>query len=214
MLKFMILFMPSFLRIKVLRFCGAKIGVGCFIGMSIIDAKDINIGDHVHIASFNIVHRLASLTMHRGSRMNGFNWITGGAIGYFNVGRNTAITRLHFFEASGGICLGDNTIIAGRNSHFFTHGISSTNLDDVRPIIIGPWCYIGSSSRFVPGSSIGKGTFVGMGAVVSKVILDEYVLVGGVPARVLKRLSADHIYFDRLYLPHDHHPIGFDGSAA
>lgn len=211
MLKFLLLVMPSKLRIMLLRRCGAKIGQGCYIGMCLIDAHEIEIGDNVHIASFNIIHRLKSVKLQTGSRMNGFNWITGAGVGFINVGRNTAITRLHFFEASGGITLGDNTIVAGRNTHFFTHGISSTNLDDVRPIEIGNWCYIGSSSRFVPGASVGHGTFVGMGTVVSKAISDEFVLLGGIPAHVVKKLSAEDTYFNRPFLPHSHHPTDYKG---
>jgi acetyltransferase-like isoleucine patch superfamily enzyme len=127
------------------------------------------------------------------------------------VGHNSAITRLHFFEASGGILIGDNTIIAGRGSHFFTHGISSTNLDDVRSIEIGSWCYIGSTSRFVPASGVARGTFVGLGAVVTKAFKDEFVLIAGNPAIIKKRLSPDDAYFDRGFLPHDHHPPGYTG---
>lgn len=204
--------LPSRLRIAVLRMRGAKIGQGCFIGsFCLLDAKVIRLGDHVRIARFNLIHRLVELQMDDGSRMNGFNWITGASTGKLQVGRNTAITRFHFFEASGDIILGANTIVAGRNSHFFTHGISSTNLDDVRSIEIGPWSYIGSSARFVPGSGVSAGTFVGMGAVVSKRIDDEYVLVAGNPARVVKSLGRCDPYFDRSFLPHDHHPKHYSG---
>lgn len=201
--------LPSRAKIWVLRRMGARIGRGCYIGLSVIDAQDIEIGDHVRIASFNLVHRLTLLQMGQGSRMNGFNWITGAGIGEFVLGHHSAITRLHFFEASGSIYIGDNSIIAGRGSHFFTHGISSTNLDDVRPIEIGSWCYVGTSSRFVPGSGVSEGTFVGMGAVVTKRIADPYVLVAGNPAIIKKHLSAKDAYFNRSYLAHDHHPMGY-----
>ncbi len=140
------------------------IGQGCRIGLlTVLDAKRVVLGDNVKIAGFNLLHRLVALEMGSGSRMNGFNWVTGAGAGSLRLGCNAAITRFHFFEASGNIVVGDNTIIAGRGSHFFTHGISSTNLDDVRSIEIGPWCYVGSTSRFVPGSCVSRGTFVGMG---------------------------------------------------
>lgn len=200
---------PSRVKIWLLRQMGASIGRGCYIGLSVIHAQQIVIGDHVRIASFNLLHRLADLKMGHGSRINGFNWITGAGTGEFVLGHHSAVTRLHFFEASGSIYIGDNTIVAGRGSHFFTHGISSINLDDVRPIVIGPWCYVGSSSRFVPGSGISEGTFVGMGAVVTKRFAEPYVLVAGNPAVIKKHLSYKDVYFNRAYLPHDHHPIDY-----
>ena len=213
MLRYLVALLPSALKIALLRARGAKIGRQCRIGLSVIDAESIELGDNVQIASFNLLHRLDRLVMKTGSRMNGFNWITGARTGSFFVGRNSAITRFHFFEASASVFIGDNTIIAGRSSHFFTHGISSTNLDDMRPIHIGPWCYVGTSSRFTPGSAIAEGTFVGMGSVVTKPFDDQYVLLAGAPAAVRRRLSPTDIYFARDFLPHDHHPPGYDGTG-
>lgn len=204
--------LPSRIKIFLLRKMGARIGTGCYIGLSIIQARQIEIGENVHVASFNLIHRLDALKLGDGSRLNGFNWITGATTGSLLVGRNSAITRFHFFEASGDVRIGENTIIAGRNSHFFTHGISSKNLDDIKPIEIGPWCYIGSSSRFVPGSGVGRGTFVGMGSVVTKPFKDEYVLIAGNPAEVRKKLSRNDVYFSRAFLPHDHHPPYYNGG--
>lgn len=209
LVAFLVALLPSRAKIWLLRRMGACIGRGCYIGLSVIHAQKIEIGDHVRIASFNLLHRLTSLKMGQGSRMNGFNWITGAGMGEFILGHHSAITRLHFFDASGSIDIGDNSIVAGRGSHFFTHGISSTNLDDLRPIVIGPWCYVGSSSRFVPGSGVSDGTFVGMGSVVTKRFADPYVLVAGNPAVIKKRLSSKGVYFDRPFMPHDHQPRGY-----
>ena len=188
-----------------MRRLGATIGNHCYIGLTVLDAKSIVIGDNVKIASFNLIHRLNELYLGDGSRLNGFNWITGAGAGIFFLGRNSAITRLHFFEASGNITIEENSIVAGRGSHFFTHGISSTNLDDIRQIRIGRWCYIGSSSRFVPGSCVACGTFVGLGSVVTKPFDEQYVLLCGSPAVLKKKLTSTDAYFNRGFLPHDHH---------
>lgn len=212
LLGLMIAPLPSRLKIFILRACGARIGKGCRIGLTLIDAKHIELGDNVQIASFNLIHRLDQLVCKTGSRIGGFNWITGARSGSFILGKNSAIQRFHFLEASASIFIGDNAIIAGRSSHFFTHGISSTILDDMRPIHIGSWSYIGTSSRFVPGSSVGEGTFVGMGSVVTKSFTETYVLLAGAPATIKKKLSQDDIYFARPFLRHDHHPADFDGA--
>lgn len=205
--------LPSSLLIWLLRKRGARIGTGCRIGaFTVLDATEVVLGNHVQIARFNLIHRLRKLEMGSGSRMNGFNWITGAGVGSVSLGRNTAITRLHFLESSGDIVIGENTIIAGRNSHFFTHGISPSNLDDIRKIEIGDWCYIGSSSCFVPGSAVSNYTFVGMGSVVTKPFNNEYVLIAGNPAIVRRTYSTNEPYFAREHLPHDHHPDGYTGK--
>ena len=210
-LLIMMIPLPSFAKVWILRALGGKVGRGCRIGFTYIDARYVTIGDNVLIASFNLLHRLKTITLKSGSRMNGFNWITGARVGKFFLGRNSAVTRMHFFESSGDIIIGDNTIIAGRNSHFFTHGISATNLDDVRPIVIGDWCYIGSSTRWVPGSGIADRTFVGMGAVLTKPYGQGCVLLAGNPAVVRKQLMPTSPYFNRSFLPHDHHKAWYRG---
>lgn len=210
-LKFLIALLPSRLKILYYRSRGAKIGKECYIGMSIIDSKDIEIGDCVYIGSFNLIWRLVELKLESGSRIEMGNWITGGRLGGFRLGKNSAIQRFHFMEASSDITIGNNCIIAGRNSHFFSHGISSVDLDVKQPILIGNWVYIGSSCRFAPGTGVNDFTFVGMGAVVTKKHKDNYVLLAGNPAIVKKILSPHDAFFNRQYLPHSHHPAKYKG---
>ena len=55
---------------------------------------------------------------------------------------------------------------------------------------IGEGCWLCVNSTVLPGVNIsGKGVIVGAGAVVTKDIKEDYVLVGGVPARILKKLD-------------------------
>ena len=203
--------LPSWLKVFILRAKGATIGRNCWIGFSVIDASRIVIGDNVHVGHFNLLWRFNDLTLETGSAITMFNWITGARTGTFRLGRNIGITRFHFLEASAGIDIGSNCIIAGRNSHFFTHGISSTNLDDRRAINIGDWCYIGSGSRFVPGASVAACTFVGMGSVVTKASSESFILLAGAPAKIKKRLAPTDAYFARSHLPQAHHPAGYKG---
>ena len=204
-------FLPSAIKIPMYRAMGAKIGKDCYIGLAILDAQKIEIGDCVYVGHLNLIWRLKEAKLESGSRLEFCNWITGAREGTFRLGRNSAIQRFHFFEASSDISIGANCIVAGRNSHFFSHGISSSDLDVRRSIHIGDWSYIGSGTRFVPGAGVAQGTFVGMGAVVTKRHDEEYVMLGGNPAIVKKKLSAADIYFNRSYLPHCHHPKTYQG---
>jgi carbonic anhydrase/acetyltransferase-like protein (isoleucine patch superfamily) len=56
---------------------------------------------------------------------------------------------------------------------------------------------------------VAKGTFVAMGAVVPNAYTEEYSLIGGVPAKQIKKLSKSMEYFDRPMLTHAHHPADY-----
>lgn len=205
MVKYLLIFMPSVIKIWFYRLMGVKIGKGSYIGFSLIDARDLILGEYVYIGHFNILWRLNKLELASGSRVTLFNWITGGREGSFFLGRNSSISFGHFMEASSDIRIGNNCIIAGRYSQFFSHGITPYDLDDRRPIHIGDWCYIGSAVRFLPGTSVSDHTFVGMGSVVTKVISEKYVLVAGCPATVKKEIPKEAVFFNRRYLHQPHH---------
>lgn len=56
------------------------------------------------------------------------------------------------------------------------------------PIRIEDECWISVGAKILPGVTIGKGSTVAAGAVVTKDV-EPYVVVGGVPAKVIKRLE-------------------------
>lgn len=205
MIKYFLLLLPSKLKIRIYRLLGANIGKNSYIGFSIISADIIELGDSVYIGHFNLIWRLKSLRLMSGSRIGQFNWLTGASTGSFVIGNNSAITRFHFLESSADIVIGNNSIIAGRSSHFFTHGLTPTSREDLRAIQISDWCYIGSSVRFVPGVIISDHSFVGMGSVVTKQFDEPYILIAGNPAQIKKKLTKNDAYFSRNHLDHDHH---------
>lgn len=97
------------------------------------------------------------------------------------IGDGCVVTSFHFIDSTGGFVLGDHSWIAGYQSQFWTHGIGVKD----RSISIGSNCYVGSASRFAPGSSIGNDNIVGLGSVVVGNHNVEGALIAGVPAKVL-----------------------------
>ena len=61
---------------------------------------------------------------------------------------------------------------------------------NVSPVSIGEGCWIGEKAIILPGVSVGKKCIVAAGAVVNKDVPD-YSIVGGVPARILKKYNFD-----------------------
>ena len=59
-----------------------------------------------------------------------------------------------------------------------------------RPVYVADGCWLCINSIVLPGVSIrGKGVVVAAGAVVSHDIDEDYVVVGGVPAKILRHLD-------------------------
>lgn len=55
----------------------------------------------------------------------------------------------------------------------------------IKPVTINDDVWIGRNVLIMPGVTIGSGTIIAAGAVVTKDV-PEYTIVGGVPARILK----------------------------
>lgn len=93
------------------------------------------------------------------------------------------ITGGHYFDATGGIRIGEGSWIAGRGTQFWTHGIGVLD----RSVSLGRYCYIGSAVRFAPGARLGDFVVVSLGSVVSGDLSSHnHALLAGVPAVVVR----------------------------
>ncbi|MBA3613268.1 MAG: hypothetical protein H0W49_10235 [Nitrospirales bacterium] len=99
---------------------------------------------------------------------------------YCHLGNGSMVTSSHFIDPTGGFDLGAHSWIAGSHSQSWTHGIGVKD----RSISIGSDCYIGSASRFAPGSSIGTNNTIGLGSVVVGEHNEGCTLIAGVPAKL------------------------------
>lgn len=112
-----------------------------------------------------------------------------------DIGSNVGIGEFSHIGGAGPVRIGDETIAGAYLSiHPENHNFGDTSkpirLQGVsrRGITIGRGCWIGAKVTFLDGSAIGDGCVVAAGAVVTKVFPD-HVVIGGVPARVIKELS-------------------------
>ena len=93
------------------------------------------------------------------------------------------------------LIIGKRVGIAPRVTILLETGPSKSRLRELYPAfrgktVIGDDAWIGAGSIILPGVSIGEGSVVGAGAVVTKDV-PPYTVVAGVPARPRKRIDLE-----------------------
>lgn len=110
-----------------------------------------------------------------------------------NIGKNVFLNMGCKFQDQGGIFIGDGTLI-GHNVVLATlnHAMDPEERSSMipAPIHIGKRVWIGANATVLPGVTIGDGAIVAAGAVVTKDV-PENTVVGGVPARVLRKIGKE-----------------------
>ena len=106
------------------------------------------------------------------------------------IGENVFINACCHFQDHGGVVLGDGCQI-GHNVVFATlnHGLSPEDRRHTypAPIVLGKNVWVGSNSTILQGVTIGDNAVVAAGAVVTKNV-PANVVVGGVPAKIIKQI--------------------------
>lgn len=95
-------------------------------------------------------------------------------------------------ELNGNITIGKN-VLMGPEVVFYTENHEFKDRNKLimeqgnrkeEPITIGDDCWIGRRSIILPGVTIGKGTIIGAGSIVTK-SFPEYSIIGGNPAKII-----------------------------
>lgn len=140
--------------------------------------KGILIGDRVTIGKYAIIRPTNAY---------------GGEIGEgLKIGNNSSIGPYSYIGCSGYIEIGDNVMLSPRvsiyaeNHHFEDPSISIKDQGVKRSAIkIEDNCWIASNSIILAGVTIGEGSVIAAGSVVTKDV-PAYSVVAGVPAKVIK----------------------------
>lgn len=110
-----------------------------------------------------------------------------------SIGNNCHIGKNCFFDLQDKVKIGDNVTIS-MQATFITHidlGKSSLKKDfpsKHMPIRINNDVYIGAGAIILMGVSIEARSFIAAGAVVNGIVEND-VMVGGVPAKVIRKLG-------------------------
>jgi len=109
-----------------------------------------------------------------------------------HISENTSITTSNTFESlikiGSNVMIANNVMIIGGN-----HNISRIDIPMIEQgmgkqgfIIIEDDVWIGAGSIILTGVTLGKGSVIGAGSVVTKSV-ESYSIVAGNPARVIKK---------------------------
>jgi len=100
------------------------------------------------------------------------------------IGPHTHINRDCTLDTRGGLVIGANVSISpGVMILTSEHPVTDPGFaEERRPVTIGDHVFIGSRAIILPGVTLGRGSVVAAGSVVTKSV-DELVVVGGVPAK-------------------------------
>ena len=140
--------------------------------------KKIMIGDRVTIGKFALVRPTNSY---------------GGSIGEgLKIGNNSSIGPYAYIGCSGMIEIGDNVMMSPRVSiyaenHVFDRTDITIKDQGVKRefVKIEDDCWIAANSIILAGVTIGKGSIIAAGSVVTRDV-PPYSIVAGVPATVIK----------------------------
>lgn len=138
----------------------------------------VNLGNQVTVGRFAVV------------RPSGYY---GREIGEgLNVGNHSNIGAFCYIGCSGQIKIGDNVLMGPRVTMSAENHNYADNSQPIKeqgvtrlPISIEDDCWLGSNSVILAGVTIGKGSIVAAGAVVTKDV-PPYSIVAGVPATIIR----------------------------
>lgn len=168
-------------------------------GTSVTNAKFFHIGDGVAIGRHVSIDAYGTEGIRLGSRVtvgSGSNLVATAVIREpgvgISVGDGTSIGQFNIIWGQGGVSIGANCLLGPRvtvlseNHAFASTVIPIKSQGNVRSEVrIEDDCWIGAGATILAGVTIGHGSIVAAGAVVTK-DCQPFSILGGVPAKLLR----------------------------
>ena len=114
---------------------------------------------------------------------------------HLGIGAAPGLSRGCYIQSRNGIEIGDYTLVAP-NVGLLSASHDPYSIGEHKrggPIRIGRYCWIGMNAVILPEVTLGDHTVVGAGAVVTHSFPEGYCVVGGVPARLIRKLDPGRI---------------------
>lgn len=213
-LKALIVAMPwPVKRLLLKRLFGYRLDRRARIGFSWFYPRHLAMEAGARVGHLNVAVHLDQVVLGANATLGRSNWITGFPSGtpsphfahqpertsVLTVGRESAITKGHHLDCTAPITIGEFVTVAGYDSQLLTHSIDmDAGCQDSAPIEIGDYCFVGTRSVILGGSSLPDRSVLGAMSLLNSRQHEECALYGGTPAALIKRLPAEAAYFHRV----------------
>lgn len=176
---FLSTFLPSFLRVLLLRMLGHKIGKNVHISiLTILHAPKIEMDDDVRIGPFNIIKCGDEIKIGFSSQISFLVIIYGR--GSFHLGARSYVSIKTFIDTTGGVEIGDYSG-TGPGTMIFSHAIFLPPTRGFPRVIkkttIGNYVWLGGLNFVTAGSVIGDHVMSLPGSVISKQVDSEIFFI-------------------------------------
>ena len=188
-------FLPSFLRVFLLRMLGHKIGRNVHISiLTILHAPKIEMGDNVRIGPLNMIKCGDEVKIGFSSQISFLVIIYGR--GSFRLGARSYVSIKTFIDTAGGVEIGDYSG-TGPGTMIFSHASFLPPTKGFPRVIkkttIGNYVWLGGMNFVTAGSVIGDHVMSLPGSVISKHVDSEIFFIGKdqqvTLSKVCKRMS-------------------------
>ncbi len=206
-----VLFPWALRRWLLVRLLGYEIHPTARIGWSWICPERLAMASGSRIGSLTVCKGLSLLQMDEESRLGNLNWISGfpqGSKAFFSeeldrraelvIGEHAAVTHRHIIDCTNAVRIGRFSTFAGYRSQVLTHSIDlQRSRQASKPVTIGEYCFVGTGSVLLGGSELPDYSVLGALSVLNKAYSETHWLYAGNPARPVKSLAQELLYFNR-----------------
>ena len=117
---------------------------------------------------------------------------------YCGIETSPGLSNGCYIQGIGKIFIGDYTQIAPNVGIISAnHELEDNRQHVIKDVYIDKYCWIGFGAVILPGVRLGEYTIVAAGSVVTKSFEDGFCVIGGSPAKLIKRLDRRKCVFHK-----------------
>lgn len=212
-LQVLIVLLPWPLKRPLLQWLfGYRLAPSSRIGLAWVYPRQLRMAPGSRIDHLTVAVNLDSIELGEQAIIGRSNWITGFPTGTHSLhfahqserraelqlGAHASITKHHHIDCTNRISIGPFTTIAGYSSQLLSHSIDlQHNRQHSEPIIIGAYCFVGSSCVILGGSVLPDHSVLGALSLLNKPHAASWSLYAGQPAVRRKAIDPSAAYFSR-----------------